>query len=86
MSLEGFISWLVIGAIIGWLTGVLIKGYGLGPRGNIVYGIIGAVIGGVALHRFPVIRSGGLTAEMIHGLIGAVVAMLLLGIIRKLKG
>jgi uncharacterized membrane protein YeaQ/YmgE (transglycosylase-associated protein family) len=46
MSLETLIIWLVIGAIAGWLAGVIVKGYGFGLVGNIVVGILGAIFGG----------------------------------------
>ena len=46
MVLGEIIVWLVIGAIAGWLAGLIMKGYGFGLIGNIVVGIIGAVIAG----------------------------------------
>ena len=49
MALEEIIVWLVIGAIAGWLAGLIMKGYGFGLIGNIVVGIIGAVICWLAL-------------------------------------
>ena len=43
----GIISWLVVGAIAGWLAGLLVKGdESLGLIGHVVLGIIGAVVGG----------------------------------------
>ena len=43
----GIISWLVVGAIAGWLAGLLVKGdERFGVIGHIVLGIVGAVIGG----------------------------------------
>jgi uncharacterized membrane protein YeaQ/YmgE (transglycosylase-associated protein family) len=46
MSLSGLLVWLVIGAIAGWLAGVIVKGYGFGIVGNIIVGIVGAFVGG----------------------------------------
>ena len=41
------IAWLVVGAIAGWLAGMLVKGdEGLGVIGHIVLGIVGAIVGG----------------------------------------
>ena len=40
----GIIAALVIGAIAGWLAGLLMKGGGFGLLGDIVVGIVGAVI------------------------------------------
>jgi len=43
----GLISWLVVGAIAGWLAGYLVKGdESMGVLGHIVLGIVGAVVGG----------------------------------------
>jgi uncharacterized membrane protein YeaQ/YmgE (transglycosylase-associated protein family) len=43
----GLISWLVVGAIAGWLAGMLVKGdESMGIVGHIVLGIIGALVGG----------------------------------------
>jgi uncharacterized membrane protein YeaQ/YmgE (transglycosylase-associated protein family) len=42
-----WITWLVVGAIAGWLAGLLVKGdEGLGVIGHIVLGLIGALVGG----------------------------------------
>lgn len=42
----GLITWLIVGGIAGWVAGMLIKGGGFGLIGNIVIGIIGALLGG----------------------------------------
>ena len=43
----GIIAWLIVGAIAGWLAGLLVKGdESLGVIGHIVLGIIGALVGG----------------------------------------
>ena len=38
--------WLIIGALAGWLAGKIMRGGGFGVLGNIVVGIVGAMIGG----------------------------------------
>jgi uncharacterized membrane protein YeaQ/YmgE (transglycosylase-associated protein family) len=43
----GIISWLVVGAIAGYLAGFLVKGdESMGVIGHIVLGIVGALVGG----------------------------------------
>jgi uncharacterized membrane protein YeaQ/YmgE (transglycosylase-associated protein family) len=43
----GIISWLVVGAIAGWLAGYLVKGdESLGVIGHVALGIVGALVGG----------------------------------------
>jgi len=40
-------AWIVLGAIAGWLAGLLVKGdEGLGIIGHILLGIVGALVGG----------------------------------------
>ena len=51
MTIEALIIWLIVGALAGWIAGLIVKGYGLGLIGNIVVGIIGAVIAGWLLRR-----------------------------------
>src|SRR6516162_5964039 len=59
MAIEALIIWLVIGAIAGWLAGMLVKGYGFGLVGNIVVGIAGAFIAGWLLPQIGFILAGG---------------------------
>lgn len=42
----GILSWIVVGLIAGWLAGVIMKGSGYGLVGDMVLGILGAVVGG----------------------------------------
>ena len=46
MDVQSLIIFLAIGAVAGWLAGLIMKGGGFGLLGNIVVGIIGAVLGG----------------------------------------
>ncbi len=42
-----WLAWLVVGAIAGWLAGLLVKGdEGMGVIGHIVLGLVGALLGG----------------------------------------
>lgn len=42
-----WLAWIVVGAIAGWLAGLLVKGdEGLGVIGHILLGLAGALIGG----------------------------------------
>ncbi len=41
------LAWLIVGAIAGWLAGLLVKGdEGLGVVGHVVLGLVGALLGG----------------------------------------
>ncbi len=42
----GIISWLLVGMVAGWLAGLVMKGRGFGLIGNMVIGVVGALVGG----------------------------------------
>ena len=44
------IGWLAIGLIAGLVAGVVVKGSGFGPLGDIIAGLVGAVVGGLLYH------------------------------------
>jgi uncharacterized membrane protein YeaQ/YmgE (transglycosylase-associated protein family) len=83
MAIEALIIWLVIGAIAGWLAGLLVKGYGFGLMGNIVVGIAGAIIAGWLLPQIGFVLAGGILAAIVNAVIGAVILLLVIGVIRR---
>lgn len=83
MTLEGLIIWLIVGAIAGWLAGLIVKGYGFGLIGNIIIGIIGAVIAGWLLPRLGIVIGSGFIAAIINAVIGAVILLVIIGLIRR---
>jgi uncharacterized membrane protein YeaQ/YmgE (transglycosylase-associated protein family) len=83
MTLQVLLIWLVVGAVAGWLAGLIVKGYGFGLIGNIVVGIVGAVIAGWLLPRVGIIVVGGIVAEIINATIGAVILLVVVGLIRR---
>ena len=68
------IFFLIIGAIAGWLAGLLMKGEGYGAIGNILLGIVGAIIGGY-LFKLVGIRVGGFFGSLISATLGAVILL-----------
>jgi uncharacterized membrane protein YeaQ/YmgE (transglycosylase-associated protein family) len=83
MSLTGLVIWLVVGGIVGWLAGLIVKGGGMGLIGNIVVGIVGAFLAGWLLPMLGISIGGGIVAAIIHALIGAVILLAVLGIIKR---
>ena len=47
MALQSLLIVALIGAVSGWLAGLLVDGYGFGLIGNIAVGILGAFIAGL---------------------------------------
>jgi len=83
MALEALLILLVIGAIAGFLAGIIIKGYGFGLVGNIVVGIVGAVFAGWLLPRAGIFPGGDIGGQIISATIGAVVLLFLIGLVRR---
>ena len=83
MGAESLIIFLIVGAVAGWLAGLIVKGYGFGLLGNMVIGVIGAFLGGFLLPRFHVLHVGGIAGTLITATIGAVILLLLLRLIRR---
>ena len=82
MDLTSIIIFLAIGAVAGWLAGVIMKGGGFGLLGDIVIGIIGAVVGGW-LFGFFGITAGGLIGAIVTATVGAVVLLFIVRLIKK---
>jgi uncharacterized membrane protein YeaQ/YmgE (transglycosylase-associated protein family) len=80
--MEGILISLLIGAIAGWLAGMILKGGGQGLLMNIVIGIVGGVIGGWLFGVLGVSIGPGFVGAIISATVGAV---LLLFIVSKLK-
>jgi uncharacterized membrane protein YeaQ/YmgE (transglycosylase-associated protein family) len=83
MGIESLVVWLIVGAIAGWLAGLIVKGYGFGLIGNIVVGIVGAFIAGWLLPRLGIVIGGGIVAAIINAVIGAVILLVIIGFFRR---
>ena len=75
---------LVIGAVAGWLAGILMRGFGFGLIGNIVVGILGAVVGGWLFTTLGVSIGGGWIDSIFTATVGAVVLLFVVGVLKKL--
>ncbi|ABI77115.1 putative membrane protein [Hyphomonas neptunium ATCC 15444] len=83
MTLESILIFLLIGAVAGWLAGLIVKGFGFGLVGNIVIGIIGAFIAGFLFPALNVSLGSGIVAAIIHATIGAVILLLVVRVIKR---
>ena len=80
---ESVFAWIIIGAIAGWLAGVLVKGYGFGLIGNIVIGIIGAVVAGWLFPMLGVSLGGGWIGAILSAAVGAIIVLVIIKLIRR---
>ena len=79
--MHGFIWWIVVGLIAGWLTGKIMRGSGYGVLADICLGIIGGVIGGWIMRAVGFSAEGGMIYTIIVAVIGAVILTVLLRLI-----
>ena len=77
-----FIIWLIIGALAGWLAGVLMKGGGFGLLWDIVIGIIGSFIGGWVFGLLG-ITALGTVGSFVAAVVGAVILLFVVRLIKR---
>jgi uncharacterized membrane protein YeaQ/YmgE (transglycosylase-associated protein family) len=75
-------GWLLMGLLAGWLSGELVRGKGFGCVGNILLGLIGAVVGGWLFQQLHIAAYG-----FIGGLAAATLgAVLVVALARAIAG
>jgi uncharacterized membrane protein YeaQ/YmgE (transglycosylase-associated protein family) len=83
MGIESFVALILIGAVAGWLAGKIVTGYGFGLIGNVVVGILGALIASFLLPRLGLSLGGGGVAAILHSTLGAVILLALLRVVKR---
>ncbi|WP_223477806.1 GlsB/YeaQ/YmgE family stress response membrane protein [Oricola indica] len=76
----GFIIWIIIGGLAGWLAGIVMKNQS-GLLMNIVIGIIGAFVGGWLFNVLGIMPSGGFVGSLITATVGAIVLLFVAGLV-----
>src|ERR1700722_10145105 len=69
----GFLAWIVVGLIAGWLAGQVMKGGGYGVLVDIILGIFGGVLGGWIFGMLGIWPGGGMIGSIIVAFVGAVI-------------
>ncbi len=83
MDQMGWFAWLIVGAVAGWLASMAMHSR-LGLLGDLVVGIVGALIGGFL---FNLIGAPGATGFNVWSVLVAFIgAVVLLGLIRLFTG
>jgi uncharacterized membrane protein YeaQ/YmgE (transglycosylase-associated protein family) len=82
MNGESLLIFLVVGALAGWLGGIVVKGYGLGLVGDMVVGVIGSFIGGWLFSYFHIVHGTGFLGNLIGATLGAIVLLFALRLVR----
>ena len=79
----GFIEWILVGLVAGWLAGKVMKGGGYGVIVDIILGILGGVLGGWIFGLLGVWPGGGITGSLIVAFIGAVILVAITRLIKR---
>ena len=80
--MSGLIYTIIVGLVAGFLAGNFMKGKGFGVLGNIVIGILGAIIGSWAFGM--VIAGLGLIGDIRRAFAGAVILIFVVGLFKKM--
>jgi uncharacterized membrane protein YeaQ/YmgE (transglycosylase-associated protein family) len=80
MDLVSILVFLAIGAVAGWLAGLIFKGGGFGLIWNIIIGIVGGIIGGWLFGGF---FGEGIVGGIITAVIGAIILLWIASMINK---
>ena len=83
LSSESIIVILFVGLVAGWLAGKIVRGTGFGIIGDIVVGIVGALISTLLFPRLGFHLGSGLVSEIIYSAIGAIVLLLIVRLVRS---
>ncbi len=83
MTVETLLIWALVGAVAGWLAGLVVRGFGFGLVGNIIVGIIGAFLGGWLFANFGIAIGAGIINTIFTAFIGAVVLLLIVRVVKR---
>jgi len=79
----GFLAWIVVGLIAGWLAGQVMKGGGYGVVVDILLGIVGGWVGGWVFGMLGIWPNGGMIGSIIVAFVGAVILVAITRAIKK---
>ncbi len=85
MEAQSIVIWLLIGAVAGFLAGLIMEGGGFGLIGNIIIGILGAVVAGYLFPRLGVSIpvADPLVRSIIVSTLGAIILLFVIGLVRR---
>lgn len=85
-TLLSILAFVLLGALAGWLAGLLVRGHGFGLLANILIGILGAFIGGFLFTWAGWASPGGFLGELLVAFVGAAVLLVITGLLGRIAG
>ena len=86
LSNESLIAILLVGLVAGCLAGQIVRGGGFGLIGDLIVGVIGAVVGDWLLPELHINLGVGIVSLIINATIGAIVLLLLIRLLAGSRG
>jgi uncharacterized membrane protein YeaQ/YmgE (transglycosylase-associated protein family) len=82
----GILSWIIVGAIAGWLANMVMKGRGQGLLANLILGIIGAIVGGFLAGALFGVENAVSGIDLSSILTASIGATIVIAVVRALSG
>lgn len=79
----GWLWFIIIGAVAGWLAGNIMRGGGFGLLMNIIVGVVGALIGGWVFGVLGIGTGDGLIGSLITSLVGAILLLWVISLFKR---
>jgi len=83
-ALMAFLVWIIVGAIIGWLAGLVIQGGGFGFIVDALIGILGSVLAAWLFPHFGISLGAGLVGSILESIIGAMIVVVAVRLLRRI--
>jgi uncharacterized membrane protein YeaQ/YmgE (transglycosylase-associated protein family) len=80
---DPLLIFLAIGAALGWLFGAMVKRSAFGLIGDMLVGVLGALMGGWPFVDMEMVPGGGLVAPIVGATIGAIILLSLIRVVRR---
>lgn len=78
-----FLWFMLVGLIAGWLAGIVMKTGGFGAFGNIVLGVLGAMVGGYLFRYLGISAGGGFLGSIMTATAGAAVLIFVIRLVKR---
>ena len=83
LSNESLLVILFVGIVAGWLAGKVVRGSGFGLIGDLVIGVVGALIANFLFPKLGIHLGTGPISEIVFSALGAIILLVVIGLIRR---
>jgi uncharacterized membrane protein YeaQ/YmgE (transglycosylase-associated protein family) len=80
--MENWLWFIIIGLAAGFVAGILVKGQGFGFIGNLIIGVIGALLGGFVFSLLGIAATGK-AGHLVSAVVGAVILLFLMRFVKS---